>query len=284
MRDRRLARWLICPALLLATAPGCQALHRYRPVAVLARDAETQKPIPGAEVSISYPLTPPTRAPWDSCGTAGDDGIARLRAAPSGDAGILVRLTAPGYLSEEKNLSVEAVQAIEPAHLFEATDRRPVTFVLDLYPEPGPTVELVVPTGYRGLVKAEVRVQDDAPCPPGQRCFSCVVPASGVVQVTGPPLLRRVYGTDFRARTADGAPLSPRPTGSDVGLWWLKCEGSSQWFLVGTQGEYDSLRRSGPAEGAAESRSPGGKGEGRGRRNRRGNQPPADAGPVGTGP
>jgi hypothetical protein len=284
MRDRRLTRCLICPVLLLAPVAGCQAFHSYRPVAVLAQDAETKKPIPGAEVSITYPVTPAMRAPWFSVGKAGDDGIARLEAAPAGDAGILVTVTVPGYMSQEKNLPVEAVQAIEPAHFFEATERRPPSFVLELWAEPDPVVELILPTDYRGLVKAEIQVQDDAPCPPGQRCFPCVVPPSGVVQMTGPPLLRRVYGADFRARFADGVPLSQQAKGAEVGLWWLRCEGSYQCFLVGTRTEYDAIRRSEQKDGAAESRSTGGKGDGRGRRSRRGNQPPSDASPAGMSP
>src|SRR5580704_490058 len=160
-----MARWIMgnrrpaCLILVLAFAPGCQVFHPYRPVPVLVRDAETKEPIPGAEVRITYPFTDPELAPWDSVGRSADDGIARLRAAPYG-TGILMEVTAPGRLSEHKDLSADAVGAIEPAGWFESTDRRPASQVIELYAEPRPTVELVVPAGYRGLVRAEIRVQD----------------------------------------------------------------------------------------------------------------------------
>jgi hypothetical protein len=242
MGHRRPARCLLYPVLLLAAGPGCQALYSYRPVEVLARDAETRQPIPGAVVEISYPLSPTSSAPWNSSGTTGEDGTARLQAAPCGDAGIMVAVRADGYLFNEKNLPTEAVTAAEPGPRFGAGEPRPVHFVVDLYAGPQPTVELVLPVGYRGLVKVEVQVRDDAPCQPGQRCFRYVVPPSGVVQVTGPPLLRCVFCSDFRARYADGTPLGKDAKGQEPGFWWLRREGVYECFFVGTRAEYGRHR------------------------------------------
>jgi hypothetical protein len=251
----------------------------------LVRDAETQEPISGGGVRISYPLTAPAWAPQDSVGTTGADGIARLRAAPSGDAGPLVEVTAPGYLGADKNLPVAVVQAIEPAHLFEAVERRPVNLVVELYAEPRPTVEFIVPAGYHGLVKAEVCVEEDVPGPPGQRCFPYLVPPSGVVQVTGPRLLRRLFPLDFHARYADGTALGRPSGGSELGFWWLRTEGHTEVFLVGTRREFDNLR---PADQPGETRagrsSGGGRSGGRGRRNRQAEPPPSDSGPAGMMP
>ena len=240
MRDLCLGRRLIFPACLALVA-GCQAFHQYRPVTVLARDAETKKPIPGADVRISYPLTQPSLAPWDSNGPTGEDGVARLRAAPYGDAGIRIAVTANGYMSDETSLPVSAVEAIKPAGFFEAADRRSAEVVLELYADPHPTVDLVVPPGYRGLVKADVQTLDNAPVVPGQRSFSYIVPTTGLVHVTGPALLKRVYAADFRLRYADGAPLTPQAKDSEVGFWWLKYEETLQVFLVGhTVSEYNT--------------------------------------------
>jgi hypothetical protein len=277
MRLRWLSGCLIGPVLLLAFAPGCQALHRYRSVAILATDAETHKPIPGAEVRISYPLTQPHLAPWDSAGTTGDDGIARLRAAPYGDAGILVEVHAKGYLFEQKNLSVADVQALEPVPLLGHAEQRPAPFVLELFAAPRPSVELVVPTGFRGLVKVAVQVKDDAPQSPGQRTFRYLVPPSGDVLVTGPPLLRRVFVVDFGASYADGTPLPRSAKGEEPAFWWTQYRNGYDFFLVGTWNEYAELRRDLEKEGAGPGRTPqAGKGQGKGRHNRGGNQPPAD--------
>jgi hypothetical protein len=276
MRNRRLALSLVFAAFLLAAGPGCQALHLYRPVTVLAQDAETKKPIPGAEVRITYPLAQPSTAPWESVATTGGDGLARLRAAPYGEAGIMVDVTIPGYMTERKSFPVQAVEAVKPVSFLGSAREGPADFVVELYAEPFPGVELVLPDGYRGLVKVAVKIKDDAPCPPGQRLFSYQVPASGVVEVTGPPLLRRVYSPDFRARYAGGAPLNPHPQERDeVGFWSLKTEGGYDHYLVGARAEYEQYQRDERRESAAGNHSSGGKGRGRGKRN--GGSSPSDS-------
>jgi hypothetical protein len=277
---------LIGALFLLALVPGCLTLSPSRPVAVQALDAETNKPIPGAEVHLSYPLNQSPFAPADCSATAGPDGIARLSATPYGDEGVHVGVSAPGYLSEGKALTAEFVQAIERAQFFEAVERRPANVVVALYAGPNPTVELVLPVGYRGLVKAEVVARNDIPCPPGQRSFSTTVPASGVVQVTGPLLLRRVGEADFGARFADGTPLRITGEEKNVGLWLLSAEGTSRYtFYVGTPREHDDYLRLTPVQAkAAREVAGGGKGGGRGRGGRRGNQSSSDSSTGGTMP
>src|SRR6516225_1726759 len=111
MPNGRRLRYLAWAALLLALAPGCQGLFGSRPAPVLVRDAETKEPIPGAEVRLSYPPTQLPVGPPDCSEKTGDDGVARVQAAPYGDGGIAVGVTAKGYLSEEKVLSAQAVRA-----------------------------------------------------------------------------------------------------------------------------------------------------------------------------
>jgi hypothetical protein len=281
MTNRRLPRSVACAAVFLAAACGCQALHRYRPTPVLVRDADTGKPIPGAEVHISYPLAPVNLAPAPSAATTAGDGVARLRAAPYGEAGVQVSATAAGYLDEEKTLPVSDIEAIQPASLFEKAERRPARVVVEMYAGPQPTVELVVPLGYRGEIRAELCVQENAPRTPGQRSFSAVVQPGGVVRVSGPPLLWRISGPDFRGRFTDGAPISRDAQGADVGLWWLGNDGDVHHLLVGTRQEFDNRRAADLGSGDAP--RPGGRrGGGRGgRRGGRGGQPPATP-PEGT--
>jgi hypothetical protein len=190
--------------------------------------------------------------------------MARLRAAPCGDAGGRVEVTAAGYLFEGKDLPDQFVEA--------GKSGEPGPFVMDLYAAPRAAVELVLPVGYRGRVKAEVVVREDAPCAPGQRCFRYDVPPSGVVQVVGPVLLRRVLPPDFRACYADGTPLSAEARDEQVGFWPLACEGGYQVFFVGTRAEYDNALRdyrkeNSSAGGPSHGRGGGG---GRGRRGRGG--------------
>jgi hypothetical protein len=274
MRDRRLARWLLYLALPMGTAPGCQAFHAYRPVSVLVRDADTKQPVPGAQVRITYPLTRPSVAPYDSSEATEGDGIAHLRAAPFGEAGLRLEASANGYLPEVLNVPVQAIEEIEPAPLIGADHPRPVNFMLEMYAGPSPTVELVLPDGFRGLVRAEVQVHDDVPCPPGQRCFRYQVDPSGYVLVSGPAMLRRVYTPDYRARFADGPPL-PREGGVlDVVFRPLRADIENQYFVVGNQKDFDEVRRVAVRVDREQSRPPAGQ-SGQAGRHRRQDQPPS---------
>jgi hypothetical protein len=243
MRDRRLAGCLLYPVLLLAGVAGCQGFYQYRPLVVLARDAETKEPIPDARVEVAYPLAAEGDAPDGISRITGKDGIARLRAAPWGD-GARVTATADGYLGADKPLPVADVNGLQPAYPFEPIDQRPATVVLELFARPRPMVELIVPAGYRGLVQVEVQARAGALCPPGQRWFPAVVSAAGVAVVTGPPVLG--HQTDFCARYADGPALAVQPRDGSVGLWWLSGDGPRQTFLVGTQRDYGDRHPSVP--------------------------------------
>jgi hypothetical protein len=279
MHNRLLARCLIYPVLLLAASPGCQAFHQYRPISIEARDAETKMPIPGVEVKISYPLETSSFAPSESKETTGADGIARLKAAPYGRAGIMVEVSANGHMSEQKYLSIQEVQAIEPAHWFEDVKRRPPSFVMEMFADPAPAIELIVPIGFRGQVKAKVQVQAELSSVAGQRSFRYTVPESGEVLATGPPLFRHVTPSNFRVKFADNSPLSPGAKEAEIGYWFLKSEGAWYYFLVGSQRDYDDYRRS-LQSGVGERPS---RGDGKGRRGRKG-MPPGDSSPLGTTP
>ena len=288
MRARRFLQYLPFQLLALILSPGCQAFHQYRPVSVLARDAETQEPIPGANLRVLYPLCQSPWAPWECLRTTNNGGIACLRAAPYGDAGITLEATAQGYMLEEKNISPDAVEAIKAAQLFEDVNRRPVNFVLELYALPPPTIELIVPTGYRGIVTAEIQIKEgDTQCgsPLGQRDFSFVVPADGaVVQVIGPPVLRHMFPLDFRGKYADGTFLSAEAKDQEIGFWWLKTEGKYQYFFVGTRSTYDDCRRTAHEEPRQRHSSAGGAREGHGRRGRGGKQSTPDVDQAGVEP
>jgi hypothetical protein len=263
-----------------AASLGCQAFHQYRPVCILVQDAETKKPIAGAEVLISSPLTEPSFAPWNSSGVTSGDGIVRLRATPYGEFGIAVEAKAKGYLDEVKDVSLATVRALEPAGFFEPPDNRPPNVIIEMYAEPRAIVELIVPTGYRGQIKVQIQAaQNDALCQPGQRSFTYAVRPSGIVEITGPPLLGHVCATDFHAKYADGTPLTRHAKDGEVGLWWLRRESSYFCFLVGTRSECNEVLTSYQTQGG-EIRSHGsGKSEGHGRRGHRsGGQSPSDAG------
>src|SRR5262249_24743288 len=113
-------------------------------------------------------------------------------------------------------------------------------------------------------------IQDGATIPAGLRTFGYDVSTDGAVDVVGPPLLHRVFASDFRLRYADAAPLTQNAKESEVGYWWLKSEGDIQVFLVGTRAASDAAVRAGEATTTGLPRNGSGSGGGGGRGGRRG--------------
>jgi uncharacterized membrane protein YgcG len=229
----------VCP---IAFGTGCRLITHEKPAGVMVKDAETNRPIPSAEVRISDPMMHPSHVP-EPGQIAGNDGIARLDVAPNGKNPVFLEAGAKGYQSDSVMLDDSKIGQIEPASLFENVKRRPPAFTLALYSGEPFTVELAVPPGYRGLIKAEMALRDDIPCPLGQRQFRITVSTAGAAQVLGPAVLRRISPASYVARHADGAPIDGRMDATKVGFRWLKHEGDFEYYVVGTQREYDVLRQ-----------------------------------------
>jgi hypothetical protein len=223
--------------LLLALGPGCQVFHSYRPVPIKVIDAETDKPIAAADVHITYPLASSPFAPAEEEGKSGDDGYIYLRAAPYGELGIKVAGEAPGYLPATVDLSVMEVRALDPPGWFEDVERRKAKVWLCLYAGPRPSVELILPPLYRGIVKVDIQVDSTMVCPKGQRSFRFEVPPTGLLQVKAPRLLAWAMAQSFILKYPDGTVLSPSAKGPQIGAWWLRSEGKMECFFVGTEQE-----------------------------------------------
>jgi hypothetical protein len=256
MRNGLAIRCLAYPAFLAVLTSGCLSFRKSREVTVQVLDAETGKPVAGAEVRVHYPLVRASYAPPPAVATAGTDGIVQLKTAQVADLTAVVEATAAGYLCAAENLPVE---------LEATTGRGPAPFALKMFAGPRPTVELVLPDGYRGVVKVQTRIQDDAPCTPGQRLFRYEVPSTGTVLVVGPPLFRR-SPPEFQARHVSGAVLGKHPRDTDIGFWWLQTEAPYEVYVVGTHDEFLALRPDRQEEEGPSIRPAGGSGGRRGGR------------------
>ncbi|MHB1424428.1 MAG: hypothetical protein ACYC3I_14750 [Gemmataceae bacterium] len=253
MHNGRLARRLLCLVLLFFLTLGCQTFQKEQTLAVLVRDAETKKPIATAEVYLCQRLKQDEVAPCHSSAFTQADGIAHLYPEPGGEQGIQVQTVAQGYLPEKLNVSAEVLKKSALLTSSGSSEARPPDVTLDVYAEPSFSVELVLPPGYRGLVKAEIQIEGRLPLPARQRCFRYPVSASGDVQVVGPSLLQRVPAPEFRARYADGPLLGTAMDAEIVGFRWLKGAGTRHYFVVGTQVDYEALHRQlAPQEAQAE--------------------------------
>jgi hypothetical protein len=266
MRCDRSTPQLLGALVLIPIISGCQTLHRERPVPVLVRDAETKQPIAGAQVEFSHPMSESSGTPDRTKGVTEADGIARMSAVPRGlrREAVYVKTTANGYQADSILVTDENIEKIEPCGLFEAKSHRAPAIVMSLYSGPPFTVELVMPPGYRGVIKASVQFRDELPCPIGQRVFTYRVD-SGSVQVIGPTVLRRVHPAKYVAKYADGVALVSGPAdASQVEFHWLKHEDSCDYFVVGSEAEIARYRRDLLPEGPDSSASSGGSRGGRG--------------------
>jgi hypothetical protein len=255
--------------VMVVAVPGCGIFHDYRHATVLIRDAETKQPIAGAEVRLSYVSLLDPFAPWPSSGKTGQDGTTRLWAVAYEGAGAVMSVSADGYHYEVIHVSAEAVRSIgdgksqlravagsngltslmpaTPAvHVHEqkqatGNGKAQPSIVVDLYSKPEPSVELIVPTGYRGMVVAEVKLAAEEDVS-GKRAYCFKVPASGVVEIKGSEILRRGH-TEYKACYADGTRLDRYADKETVGFRWITCDWAREFFAIGTQKDYDDCFR-----------------------------------------
>ncbi len=229
MRGCRHAQWFLSLALLILSTGGCNLIHP--PVSVLIRDAETKEPIPNAVVTVR-PLNDETPNAQRPHATTGPDGIARISAHRPDETLVMVGVTVDGYLPGESSLK-DAARLVA---------KLPVNGVIEVYARPRPVVTLILPTNYPGLVKVEIQIDAISQTPPGQREFEVRVPESGTVTLTGPPILRRGLGPEFRARVSDGRTLPLEPKDDEVGLRWMQSNASEVYFWVGTKAGWAKAR------------------------------------------
>jgi hypothetical protein len=223
--NHRLVRALLNALLILVTASGCQMLHPQAPINVEVRDAETQAPIDGAHVRVWHNAS---HADVTS-GTTGPDGMVHIPAPPVDDTPLVYELMAKGYMARQMDHPAKETQS---------------SVILEMFAEPRPVLELIVPTGYRGVLRATVRVQNDYAYPPHQRLFSCTVPASAVVEAVVPPIFGRGLTPNISFRYADGTPLLRDAKPFEIGCRCLKSDPDSEYvFVIGTQYEADEIRR-----------------------------------------
>jgi hypothetical protein len=247
MRNRRLAQCLLCLLFLFCLVAGCQTFHSDQTLAVLVRDAETKKPVATAEVYLCQRLKADEVAPCHTAAFTEADGIARLHADPGGEHGFQVQAVAQGYLPEKIDIPAEKESNRQPSaskrDQSADTDSTPADAVVEIYAAPDFSVELILPPGYRGLVKADIQIQDNLPLPTGQRCFRFPVSPTGDVLVKGPPQLRRVSPQEFRARYGDGPQLGTTMDAQQVGFRWLRGARNQHLFVIGNQLDYETLHR-----------------------------------------
>lgn len=149
---------------------GC---NTYQPLQFSVRDAETGEPIPRATIDVHYHYVLDPFHPNATSNLADGQGNAIVKVATKYSGSVAT--SAEGYIPESEQLL--RVKSESPRQEW-------------LYRMPRPTVEIVVPDGYRGLLSitiepTESRIQDV----PGQRHFVFHASDTGNVHIKATPLL-----------------------------------------------------------------------------------------------
>jgi hypothetical protein len=235
---------LVAPVglLLVIAVTGCHTLQPDTPLTVHVRDAETQAPVPGATVRLWR--FGPHAGERDQSFTTASDGNARVQLATPDEGGAMVEVSAPNHLSAQTALPHDVVAALEAVKPFHPYAGPPLVVTVDVFAGPRPTAELVLPAGFRGLVKAEVHVEPTGSWPAGQRTFTYAVPTTGVVRVSGPAVFGLTPGPEIVAKFADGAVLPTDGKADEVAFRWLRRDGDVVYFAVGTLADTTLARAS----------------------------------------
>lgn len=108
-----------------------------------------------------------------------------------------------------------------------------------------PTIEFVLPDGYRGKVIMFVDPMNGVPLRPRDGFVRIVIPASGVLKVKDDAILAHWHTP--KARYANGTPIPYEPNGNGRPNEPMLIDGNSgvedgiavHWFYVGTTSDYD---------------------------------------------
>jgi hypothetical protein len=245
-----------CKFVLLAwIAPilsGCFWCHVYRPVDILVRDAETKQPIEQATVTLNYQTyMMDFFAPWPCSGTSSGDGKLSVLATPYGLDDISLTAQAEGYLfvsrsypfTREQKLPLEQVRTISPTKFLCPWTRGNPDVIVEMYAKPAPTVELIVPPGYRGPIKVDFEIDENNSVHRSNRLYTAVVLPAGLAKVKGDALLRQLSSVDFRVRFADQNYSTLLEKNSPIELHFVDCSENSILFALGTRADKEKVAR-----------------------------------------
>ena len=232
---------------LCCVAAGCR---RYVDVPVRVIDAETNAPIAGAVVRSEYTVAGLTFADFlpfgtrlrelrRSTATSDSDGNAVVQLTPDGDTMVQgVSAKASGYLP---SIVVPVAKDVLRGLRRSAAEGAEPVATIPMLVEPMPRVVLVLPDGYRGLVRVVSRYSESPPVP-GQRIFlRPVAPErAALIEVPMMPLSYDYRSPiSFHARYASGAevPTGGRALDTDVALRVGEWRSDQYVLVVGTRAD-----------------------------------------------
>lgn len=224
-------RVILLGFIVLAQAnSGCGVFRERRAMTVQVLDGDTREPVGGATVCVSYPNMLDFTAPQPTEMTTDGNGLATLRVADY--HGHSVRAAHSNYrVSDDFQQN-----ATEFRELPKRGDGRVKhTFLAYSNSTPRPTVELVVPNGYRGPVK--IRYETEEQPTAGRRSFKFPVSPTGHVTIRGPRLLTERPKPDFAVAYEDGTVIASYGRPGQDAFRWVHCGTDSDLYVIGTEAD-----------------------------------------------
>ncbi|MFO0937630.1 MAG: hypothetical protein U0798_14080 [Gemmataceae bacterium] len=215
-------------------APGCRTVGMDTGFNVRVIDAETKLPLPDATVQLSEAQYNDVAREIDS--KTEKTGIARFRELP-GESDCVLTVAANQYLPHITTL-YEAKNAAISNSTFASDPMLPANkriVQVELFAAPRPTIELVVPNGFRGLIQADLQIDPTQISSSQMRRFRYDLDQNGHATVTGPPVLQCVLPADFIAISSDGTPMPVPKLPFDVGLRIVAKTDAADYFVIGTE-------------------------------------------------
>jgi hypothetical protein len=219
---------LLLVLLITLCSTGCVVFNRSAKLQASVRDAETNAPIPGANVHIATMLMAVEAFPGPNTAVTDDSGVAVLKAAISRPQTWTIR--AAGYLPEPTYKKVENPGPLE----------------FRLYKRPAPHVSSIVPNGFHGPLEVQLQRMPGGQNKVGEREFFFIASATGFVRIDATPLLANlgfnIHTID--AEFEDGTKIPQedyklRPP--VVGLRFMDIVGNKILFAVGTEQDAQAL-------------------------------------------
>jgi hypothetical protein len=214
---------------------GCIRFYGHDQYQFKVVDAEQNKPVEGAMVSVYYLFKEPLlNAPKPAEVMTDQSGLAELKVA---DFHPCLRVKAEGYRTVNWIYIREDVPV---QHNFKIKNENEV--LVSIYKEPKPTIEIVVPDGYRGPVALEFFPTDKLTlAKAGQRFFSYKMSLDGYVAAPFWPLFHRFK---IIARYENGNAVPRARRGSDLtGFSRVYSRDHKSLYFVGRFKEKVELKR-----------------------------------------
>lgn len=221
---------------------GCIAFYDHSQCHFKVFDAEQNKPVEGAVVSVSYILykMPVLNFPKPTETMTNQNGLAELKVANS--FARILDISAEGYTP----LRIWGFQHDWPI-IDNFKNQNENEFIVPIYRNPKPTIEIIVPDGYRGpvaldLIPDEKLIQEK----PGKRNFSYKMMPNGYIPVQASPLLYEIDNIySITARHENGNSISSiqdSPESIDFRLVVSSgFEAKKHLYIIGTEKERDDL-------------------------------------------